>query len=122
MNGVAYNGAADLGPIDLAWQMVSPGPTSRGGSFNGDAAVDILWRNLITTDNAVWYMNQTVLIQGVLLPALPDTNWQMIGSGDFDGDNQPDLIWRNFITGDNAIWLMNGVGLEVGVSLGSVSP
>jgi hypothetical protein len=81
------------------------------GDFNGDGKPDIVWRNYLTGQNAVWLMNGTSLLAIVDLPALPNTNYHIEGVGDFNGNGKPDIILRNHATGQNAVWLMNGTSL-----------
>jgi hypothetical protein len=45
------------------------------------------------------------------LPALPNPDYTLVGTGDFNGDGSPDIVWRNTETGANAIWYMSGVTL-----------
>jgi hypothetical protein len=40
--------------------------------------------------------------------AVPDSNWQVAGTGDFDGDGKSDILWRNKVSGEDYIFLMNG--------------
>jgi hypothetical protein len=43
------------------------------------------------------------------LPAVPDTSWEIGGTGDFNADGNVDILWRNYSLGYNLIWYMNGV-------------
>ena len=79
--------------------------------LNPNAASAILWRNIATGSNAVWNMDASSLIGISNLPALPNTNYVMVGTGDFNGDGKPDIVWRNTATGANAIWNMDGTTL-----------
>jgi FtsP/CotA-like multicopper oxidase with cupredoxin domain len=88
---------------DLSWKIVGT------GDFNGDGKIDILWRNLATGQNAVWYMNGSAYAGYVYLPAVTDLNWTIVSTGDFNGDGKVDILWRNTSTGQNAVWYMNGV-------------
>jgi len=51
--------------------------------------------------------------------AVPNTDWQIVGSGDYDGDGKSDVLWRNSVTGTNWMYLMNGgtITTSVGVSV-----
>ena len=51
------------------------------------------------------------------LPALPNPDYAIVGTGDFNGDGSPDIVWRNTVTGANAIWYMSGVTLQEIVDL-----
>ena len=50
------------------------------GDLNGDGKPDILWRNYVTGQNAVWLMNGTNFSSSILLPTTSNLNWT-IGSG-----------------------------------------
>jgi hypothetical protein len=90
-------------------------PCSLGGGcqvlnndFDNDGKPDLIWRNYVTGQNSIWYMNGTVMKSGASLAPVSDPNWSIEGTADIDGDGQPDLIWRNYRTGQNAVWYMNG--------------
>ena len=48
----------------------------------------------------------------VALPPIPNTNWEMSGTGDFNNDGNVDILWRYYGSGPsqgaNAVWYMNG--------------
>jgi hypothetical protein len=76
--------------------------------FNGDGKPDLLWQNLATGENLVWFMNGSTLTSWtLLLPATP-ASWSPRGTGDFNGDGHTDIVWRNLSTGENLVWFMNG--------------
>jgi FtsP/CotA-like multicopper oxidase with cupredoxin domain len=77
--------------------------------LNTNAQTEILWRNTSTGNNIVWSMDGTTMTAYDMLPAIADTNWQIVGRGDFNGDSKPDILWRNTSTGDNVVWYMNGI-------------
>src|SRR5258708_5102619 len=85
--------------------------------FNGDGMSDILWRNGLTGENQIWFMNATTLSSAASIFSVTDLNWKIAGVGDFDGDGKSDILWRHGVTGQNAIWLMNGATLASGPSL-----
>jgi FtsP/CotA-like multicopper oxidase with cupredoxin domain len=76
--------------------------------FNLNAQTELLWRNSSTGDNTIWYMDGTTMRAYDTLPAIADTNWQIVGRGDFNADAKPDILWRNTSTGDNVVWYMDG--------------
>jgi hypothetical protein len=43
------------------------------------------------------------------LPAVPDTSWEIGGTGDFNADGKVDILWRDYSLGYNVIWYMDGV-------------
>jgi hypothetical protein len=84
-------------------------------NFNGDLNTDILWRNKVSGDVAVWLMNGTSIISGQIIYSGVDSNWGIFGTGQFNNDSSTDILWRNKISGDVAVWLMNGTALSSGV-------
>ena len=52
------------------------------------------------------------LVQEVIISVLPDTAWEICGTGDFNNDGQTDILWRYYGAGPyqglNDIWYMNG--------------
>ena len=66
------------------------------GDFNGDGKPDIVWRNTVTGANAIWYMGGgDASAESSDLPALPNPDYAIVGTGDFNGDGKPDILWRN---------------------------
>ena len=91
-----------------------PGPPTTK-DFNGDGWPDLVWRRLVTGDNALWWMTGASLLGTTsLLPTgaggasvLSDMNWEIRGVGDFNHDGKPDLLWQDQSTGDVAVWTFN---------------
>jgi hypothetical protein len=77
--------------------------------FNSDGKTDILWRNMVTGQNAVWYMNGGSRTGSALLPSQTNLNWALAGPADFNSDGKTDILWHNQSTGQNTVWYMNGV-------------
>ena len=101
-----------LNSSDLGWQIGAV------ADMNGDGRqVDIVWRNYVTGENAIWYMDGTAHQSTVNLLQVTDLDWRLAGAGDFDNDGDQDLLWRNESTGENEVWLMNGAIQESVVSL-----
>ncbi|MBE9032200.1 FG-GAP repeat protein [filamentous cyanobacterium LEGE 11480] len=60
------------------------------GQFNGDDQADLVWRNRVTGDNVVWFLNGTNFAVNpgapqagqdfAYLPRQADTNWQIVGA------------------------------------------
>ncbi|MGG6269929.1 FG-GAP-like repeat-containing protein [Leptolyngbya sp. AN03gr2] len=75
--------------------------------FNGDRRVDIPWRNVNSTETAIWLVNGTSVVDGGA-PGATGPNWEIVSTRDFNADGKTDLLWRNSVTGDNSLWLMDG--------------
>ena len=82
---------------DTNWQVVA------NADINRDGASDMIWRNRVTGQNLVWYLNGSTLLFAANLPTVTDTNWQIVVSADINRDGASDLIWRNRATGQNAV-------------------
>lgn len=76
--------------------------------LNPNTKVDIMWRNMVTGANRLWYMDGVDLVASANPPASPDLNWKVVGRADFNGDGKPDILWRDTVTGANGVWFMNG--------------
>src|SRR5438552_6963626 len=74
---------------DPAWTVAG------SGDFDGDGHSDILWRNTLTGENAIWLMNGSSVSSQSFIQAVPDRNWTTVKIGDFDGDGKADILWRN---------------------------
>ncbi len=79
-----------------------------GPDFNGDGKPDLVWRNGVTGQNVVWFMDGSTLLGQALLPEVADQQWQMVAVADFNSDGKPDLVWRNVWTGQNVVFFLNG--------------
>lgn len=75
--------------------------------FNGDNKVDIPWRNVNSTETAIWLVDGTKVVDGGA-PGPTGPNWEIVSTRDFNADGKTDLLWRNSVTGDNSLWLMDG--------------
>ena len=83
------------------------------GDFNGDGKSDILWRDAVTGDTSIWFMNGAAVtsVANTTFKAgtyTSTTGWQVQGIGDFNGDGKSDILWRDAVTGKTYIWFMNG--------------
>jgi glucose/arabinose dehydrogenase len=108
--------AASLPAVtDMAWQMAVV------ADLNGDARPDIIWRNVSTGANLVWYMNGVGITGTGTLPGVPDLDWQLAAVGDLNNDGHPDFVWRNLRTGVNIAWFMNGVTITSAATLPALS-
>jgi hypothetical protein len=89
--------------------------------FDWDGKSDILWRHRATGQNAAWLMDRTAWRNSILLPAVADTNWEIVGAGDFNNDGKTDILWRHKTSGQNVVWLMDGTTWSNSVWLPSVT-
>jgi hypothetical protein len=89
-------------------------PSVTKADFNNDGGTDILWRNKVSGDVAVWKMNWTAISSGqIIYPGL-NLNWEIDGTGDFNNDGGTDILLRNKVSGDVAVWQMNGTTITGG--------
>jgi hypothetical protein len=83
------------------------------GDFDGDGKNDLLWRDAVTGELAVWTMNGATVVTSATANVNPGaytskTGWQVKGIGDFDGDGKSDILFGNVETGETSVWFMNG--------------
>ena len=78
---------------DTNWQLVA------SADINRDGASDLIWRQRVSGDHVVWYLNGTTLVGAANLPTVADTNWELVASSDINGDGGSDLIWRQRVSG-----------------------
>jgi len=96
------------------WELVG------SGQFNNDGRQDLLWRNTVTGQNSVWFMNGTTLLGSAYLPTVTDLDWVIEAVADLNGDGQSDLFWRNRSTTQVAVWVMTGTTVAQAKTLGNV--
>ena len=96
MNGTTYQGPINLPTSsDTNWEIVG------ADHFNNptDSSIDLLWRNKVTGENAIWLMNGPAWASTATLPSRTDLNWKIGGTGDskqdIDADGLSDLWERN---------------------------
>ena len=112
-----------LGDPTLGFAVAVPQDLGSGVSsdFNGDSKPDVLWRNLSTGENYIWYLDGVAVLGGGSLPMVADQNWSVVGVADFNKDRKPDVLWRNISTGENHVWYLDGVTVTGGGSLPMVA-
>ena len=113
MNGSVLANGTFTNPSGLAdtnWRMAGT------GDFNSDGKPDILWHHAVSGQIVLWFMDDATMTSGTLTtpPALPDTGWQIGGSGDFNRDATADILWRHGTSGEIVVWYMNGATLTGG--------
>ena len=81
-----------------------------------DARPDFVWRNQVTGEMLIWFMNnaQQTGTTPTTPPALADTEWKLVATGDYNLDLKNDFVWRHDGSGQNVIWFMNGATLISG--------
>jgi serine protease len=79
--------------------------------LSADGRSDILWRNTVTGENYMYFMNGASIVNEGYLRTVPQPDWQIVGTGDFDGDGSADILWRNAVTGENYMYFMNGASI-----------
>ncbi|MBW4540517.1 MAG: DUF4347 domain-containing protein [Myxacorys chilensis ATA2-1-KO14] len=82
--------------------------TSPGTQINRDSKTDIVWRNALTGENAIWYLNNTTYESSSNLLTVDEEGWRIKATADLDGDGDDDLIWQNERTSSVGLWLMEG--------------
>jgi sRNA-binding regulator protein Hfq len=98
-----------------------PIPINDPHDLNGDGKADLLWRNVKTTNVAIWLMNGANIGSFAFLGGVP-TQWEIKGVGDVNGDGRADVVWKHSISHMVAIWFMNGLKIS-SISLpGGVAP
>ncbi|MCW3096780.1 MAG: multicopper oxidase, type 2 [Chthonomonadaceae bacterium] len=76
--------------------------------FDGDGHNDLLFQNSQTGQVVAWYTNGLTVQGGVVLSAVPDAGWNVVGCADFNDDGSPDLVFQNTTTKQIVLWYMNG--------------
>jgi hypothetical protein len=90
----------DLGNVSNEWV------TQGVGDFNHDGTSDILWRDKLTGDTAIWFTTSTGGYSPVDLGVV-DLSWTIAGVGDYNADGKADILWRN-ANGAVGEWLSTG--------------
>jgi hypothetical protein len=57
--------------VVLSWDLCGT------GDYNGDGKTDMLWRNNVTGDVALWIMDGTSFQQGFIFSTIP-LSWQIV--------------------------------------------
>jgi hypothetical protein len=115
MNGLGVASAALLPTVAQSWSVAGT------GDYDGDGKRDLLWRNALTGENAIWLMNGAARAAGGHVARVTDASWKVVGTGDYDGDGKADILWRNTSTGDNAVWLMDAFAMKASALIPAVT-
>lgn len=89
--------------------------------FDANGKADILWRDLTTGQNVLWFMNGTTL-SSFAYAASAGVDWTAVGLSDFAGDGKSDILWSNQTTGLNVLWFMNAQNILSASALNTVNP
>ena len=97
---------------DLNWRLVGVADFSNPL----DGKPDFVWRNQVTGELIVWFMNNSLKTGETFTTpsALTDTRWKLVATGDYNLDLKNDFVWRHDSSGENVIWFMNGASLISG--------
>lgn len=91
------------------------------GDFDKDGKRDdILWRNVSSGANVIWFMDGINKVGNAELDSI-GINWEVQGVGDFDHqDYTDDILWRNQSTGQTVVWTMDGTNKTGNISFGTL--
>jgi hypothetical protein len=76
--------------------------------FNADGQSDILWRNRQTGELQIWAVGQDFTLDtgSLVLPAVADLNWQIVGVADLNNDGMADILWNYMPSGFLGAWIL----------------
>jgi hypothetical protein len=75
--------------------------------FNNDGKSDTFWRNELTGQHLIWYMNGTTVAGGsAYITVAP--SFRPAAFADFNNDGKLDIAWYDSTAGITDIWLMDG--------------
>ena len=89
-------------PVDNGGVVVQTGATLK------DARPSLFWRHKQSGELLTWHLSGINVLdtRPLTVPANPDTNWKIVGTGDLNGDGHTDLVWRNDLSGVLAAWFL----------------
>jgi Subtilase family/FG-GAP-like repeat len=84
--------------------------------FNGDQKRDFLYRNQLTGELTIWYMDgatklgEAPIISNTALNIVnpPGSDWKIGGIADMNGDGKTDIVWRNDLLASVVYWYLQG--------------
>lgn len=97
-------------PLDTHWQPVAY------ADLNGDFVEDVIWQNSDTNSYYIYLSQIHAYDLGFsdkfALATIPDSAWQIVGTGDFDGNGFDDILWRHQLTGAMAQYRFKAMETE----------
>lgn len=117
-NPAAIASSGSLLTVSTNWQIQGI------ADFNGDGAVDLLWRDDSVGATGIWMMNPTnpTAIASVVALAPRSTNWRIEGAVDVNRDGTPDLFWRDTATGANEVAFLGGANRTTVIGTAAIAP
>ncbi|MDX2228078.1 MAG: DUF4347 domain-containing protein [Leptolyngbyaceae cyanobacterium bins.349] len=111
---VAYTEIGTVAPSS-GWELVGVGDLSK------DGGADLVWRNFLTGQNAIWTMDGTAATGYTEIASVtPNVGWDVVGVGDLTKDGNADILWHNSQTGVVALWAMDGTTVTNYIELGAI--
>ncbi len=113
-NRVWFMNGTSLSPTEVFIDPITNTSWAVAGlnDIDDDGKCDILWRNMVSGKNQVWFMSGAIKrVQSGQLPQLSNTSWQIVGLRDLGFDGYADIVWRHASKGKNKVWFMSGTSL-----------
>lgn len=77
--------------------------------LNGDGRADLLFRDRVTGQLAVWLMNGAQRLSSATIAGpVPAVDWRLVAVADLDADGRADLLWQHQRLPISIGWGMNG--------------
>ncbi len=96
------------------------------GDFNRDGSADLLWRDLESGKNSIWFLGGEAGLDYQSDATLKTISggWQIQGVADFNKDGDPDIFWRHEAASRNGVWQMGGANntqIEAEIAIADLS-
>ena len=137
-NGTQVRDGGNLEIQDATGQAISrPSQWTVGaiGDFDGNSSTDITWRNIVSGEVLLWFLNYSAGSKGttpippsmtvgkeVTLTTGLAAEWVITGTANADGKFGQDILWRNTVTDQISIFNLSRNGLESYRILGRLVP
>jgi FG-GAP-like repeat len=105
LNGLEFGSETVINGVDEQFKGFS---VEAIGDLSGDGTEDILWRNKMTGQMAIWLMESKTFATAQYVPFNVDESWQVHGIADIDGDGKGEVLWRHRASKSFAAWYMDG--------------